>query len=170
MTKNGTPLTPIARASRDVRLDLGGVRVRREHAPGLGLGDADLGRQPDERVRVIEDLALDELRAQEPLVDRQPQAERLRQVGDPVGVERVHRDVRLEVVVKALGRGERHDPLVELLDLGRRRAELARQVRVVRLAGPDRVVGLSWKLRHVTSTVSAASNRASAASNRRFPM
>ena len=89
MTKNGTPLTPSARASSMSARTSAAYASDAEHAARLRLGDADLGGQPDERVRVVEDLALHELRAQEPLVDRQPQPERLRQVGDPVGVERV---------------------------------------------------------------------------------
>ena len=141
-TKNGTPVRPRAMpVCRSVSTSAA-IGIAREDGLGVRLRDADLGGQSDQRGRVVEDLAFDELPAQQPFLDRRSLALARGEVGDAVGIERVDDRVALEVVREAFGRGEFDDPLVHDVDVGDGPARPLGQVLVVASPLPGRLLGV----------------------------
>ena len=80
-------------------------------------GDPHLRPEAGQRLDVVEHLALHELAAKQPFLDRVLEPVRLAEVGHAMGIERVDDLVAVEVVGQALGGGERDHALVQLVDL-----------------------------------------------------
>ena len=155
----------------DVGLDVGGVGVALEDVVGTssaGIPTSDPSRASVSTI--VEHLALHELAAKQPLLDRVLEPVRLAEVGDAVGIERVDDLVAVEVVGQPLGRGERDDALVQLVDLVDGRAQLRRQVLVVGRPRAARLLGVELEGAPVDLDVALPSKASSARSNRRLPM
>ena len=147
----------------------GGVAVGDQHLAHLVLGQADLEREPPQRVGVPDALPLGAEGEHQSLLHRVLHPVGLRQLHEPVGVEGVaaaHEDRRDFQAVAGGDLGglplrERSPPRAHPYFSARCVA-----LSTVRCAG---AVGSSSKLRQVTETSSRCSKAASAASKRRSP-
>lgn len=90
----------------EIHVDLARVLRALQYFTRLVLGDADLGAEPDQRVEIVDDLAITEMRLEQPLVHPIAEPVLVGEMVEAVGVECVDRHGVVEVVRKTLRGGE----------------------------------------------------------------